>query len=247
LCPHKPWLRGFEVKGMVVGLFKTGMRLTLIIWTLIILTGCNLKEKKNIQPVNGSSYSNIDTTSSKAGQIEETSETDPYDGLANAFFDTTTLKGKRQWIMNHFIARNKITSPDYDTLIDLTYDGHKDYVIGYYRQSGTGIKNRVNVYFYKTQCKCYILNEQLSNLPNPTFYIKQKRITGFYIGNGGGGGGRLEWLNGKWTTTKEFDVDNEGDTTKWKISYPLKKRNKIIIRPYQMIPPNDILETNIKL
>ena len=71
-------------------------------------------------------------------------------------------------------------------------------------------------------------------------------ITGFYIGNGGGSGGKLEWINNKWTTTKEFDVDKEGDSTKWNISYPLKKKKKVIVRPFQMIPPEEILETDIK-
>lgn len=170
-----------------------------------------------------------------------------YDSLRNLKVDTTTLAGKTEHIMNQFYIENDLVSPDYDTLIDLTYDGNKDYIIGYYGRQGTGIKNRVKVYFFNAKCNCYILNEQLSDLPNPTFYIKEKKITGFYIGNGGGGGGRLEWLNNKWTTTKEFDVDNEGDTTKWKVSYLLKKETEIKVRPYQMIPPEDILETDIKM
>jgi hypothetical protein len=170
-----------------------------------------------------------------------------YDSLRNLQVDTTTLAGKREYIINQFYIENDLVSPDYDTLIDLTYDGNKDYVIGYYGRSGTGIKNRVKVSFFNTKCNCYILNEQLSDLPNPTFYIKAKKITGFYIGNGGGGGSQLEWLNKKWNIVKEFDVDNDGDTTKWKISYPLKKKTEIKVRPYQMIPPKDILDTDIKM
>ena len=148
--------------------------------------------------------------------------------------------------MNQFLLENGLVSPDYDTLIDLTYDGHKDYIIGYYGKSGTGIKNRVNIYLFNPKRHSYILDEQLSNLSNPTFYIKQKKITGFYIGNGGGGGSKFEWINNIWTLTKEFDVDKDGDTTKWKISYPLKKKKNTIVRPFQMIPPEEILETDIK-
>jgi hypothetical protein len=210
-----------------------------------MLTSCNLEETKNVQLRKDTAQLEIDTSHFKAEKIEETVYTDTYDSLAKAFVDTTTLKGKREWIMNHFLIGNGLISPDFDTLFDLTYDGHKDYVIGYYGQSGTGIKNRVEVYLYDIKKNCYFLNERLSDLPNPTFYITQKMITGFYIGNGGGGGTRLEWLNNKWITTKEFDVDNEGDTTKWKISYPLEKKTEIKIRPYQMIPPSDILETKI--
>jgi hypothetical protein len=170
-----------------------------------------------------------------------------YDSLRNLKVDTTTLAGKRECIMNQFYIENDLSSPDYDTLIDLTYDGNKDYIIGYYGRSGTGIKNGVKVYFYNNKYNCYIFNQQLSDLPNPTLYIKKKKITGFYIGNGGGGGRLLEWLNNKWTTTKEFVVHNDGDTTKWKISYPLKKKTEIKVRPYQMIPPEDILESDIKM
>jgi hypothetical protein len=223
------------------------MRLLLTISTVLIFTGCNMTERKNNPPEKDSLHIQSDSLIANETKIEDTLETSTYDSLANAFVDTTTLKGKREWIMNHFLIDNDLVSPDYDTLFDITYDDYKDYVIGYYGRTGTGIKNRVNVYFFNSEQNCYILNEQLSDLPNPTFYIKLKKITGFYIGNGGGGGGRLEWINDKWTTTKEFDVRNGGDSTKWKISYPIKKKTQIIIRPYQMIPPKDILETNIKL
>jgi hypothetical protein len=221
------------------------MRLPLIFFALLILTGCNLQERKAPQPANDSSHSKIDTSHSKPEKVEQPVETDPYDSLAKAFVDTTTLKGKREWIMNHFLIEYRSSSADFDTLFDLTYDGHKDYVIGYYGQAGTGIKNRVEVYFYDKKKNNYILNERLSDLPNPTFYIKQKKITGFYISIGGGGGGRLEWINGKWTPTKEFEVDNEGDTTKWIITYPLKNKKEVKIKPFQMVPPPDILETSI--
>ncbi len=169
-----------------------------------------------------------------------------FDSLANVKIDTTTLAGKRQRIIKDFIIEYAPSQPDYDTLFDLNYDEYEDYVIGFYGPSGTGIKNGVMVYFFSPNLNSYILNEKLSKIPNPTFYIKQKKITGFYIGNGGGRGWRLEWLKNKWTTTKEFYVYKEGDTTKWKINYPLTKKNRVIIRPFQMIPPKEILESEIK-
>jgi hypothetical protein len=223
------------------------MRSLLIIGTVIILTSCNLTERKNTQLTTKDSVtSQIDTTLSQNSSSGNSSYSDTYDSLARAYVDTSTLQGKRSWLMNQFLLENGLASPDYDTLFDLTYDGLKDYIIGYYGKSGTGIKNRVNVYLFNPKKHCYILDEQLSDLPNPTFYVKHKKITGFYIGNGGGGGSRLEWINNIWTTTKEFDVDKEGDTTKWKISYPLKKKKEVIVRPFQMIPPEEILETDIK-
>lgn len=79
-----------------------------------------------------------------------------------------------------------------------------------------------------------------------TFYINQKKITEFYIGNGGGGGSKLEWVSGKWIATKQFEVDYNEIKTVWKIIYPLKNKTEYFAIPYQMIPPKEILETNVK-
>lgn len=46
---------------------------------------------------------------------------------------------------------------------------------------------------------------------------------------GFGQGSRLEWINNKWTTTKEFDVHKEDDSTKWNISYPLKREKRLLL------------------
>jgi len=43
-------------------------------------------------------------------------------------------------------------------------------------QAGTGIQNRIKVFFFESKKNDYILNEQLSDLPNPTFYINNKKI-----------------------------------------------------------------------
>ena len=177
-------------------------------------------------------------------QVVEGKQNTSYDSLANLKIDTSTLKGKRKYLLNQFLINQQPSSPDYDTTFDLNYDGAKDYVIGYYGQAGNGIKNRVEVYLYDRDTKCYVLNEQLSSLPNPTFYIKQKKITSFYIA-GSGSGERLQWLSGKWVPTKLFRVDNTGDKSVWKIEYPIAKKKKFIVAPFEMIPPSEVLETHI--
>jgi hypothetical protein len=41
------------------------------------------------------------------------------------------------------------------------------------------------------------LNEELSELSNPLHStLTEKKITEFYIGNGGGSGRKLDWSNG---------------------------------------------------
>jgi hypothetical protein len=208
----------------------------------IILTGCHQVSQKRTAQKEADSTISVSVTNEPVNEIERA---DLYDSLEHAKVDTTTLSGEREYLMNRFLIEHSPSESDYDTLRDLNFDGFKDYIIGYYAMSGTGIKNRVAVYFYNKKQNRYILNEELSDLPNPTFYIDKKKITGFYIGNGGGGGGRLEWINGKWITTKEFEVHNEDSATIWKINYPVLKKKVQIIRPFQMIPPEDILETNI--
>jgi hypothetical protein len=164
----------------------------------------------------------------------------------NSHINEKTLIIKSHKLLKEFNEESKITTSDYDTLIDLNYDNIKDFIIGYYGQSGTGIKNKVRVYLFDTNKNDYVLNEQLSGLSNPTFYIKQKKITEFYIGNGGGNGSKLEWIDKKWIVTKVFDVDYNKINTIWKITYPLEMKTENITRPFQMIPPKEILETKIK-
>lgn len=164
------------------------------------------------------------------------------ESLPKIMIDTTTLEGKRAFILNEYQHFGVV----YDTLLDLNFDDHQDYVIGFYASAGTGIKNRVAVCLFDSLQNRYISNEQLSAIPNPTFYLKKKKITGFYIGNGGGEGEQLEWMDGKWTTTKTFSVENLEDKTRWKINFSLTGKKEERSMPFQMIPPQTVLETSIE-
>lgn len=160
--------------------------------------------------------------------------------------DESILKSKSQILLKEFNSESKITSADSDLLLDLNYDGVKDYIINYYGQSGTGIKNKVRIYIYDLKKNEYVLDKRLSDLSNPTFYIDKKTITEFYIGNGGGSGGQLEWINKKWTTTKTFEVEENEIKTVWKVTNSRSGKIAYFALPFQSIPPKEILETNIK-
>ena len=211
--------------------FMTTMKLTPIFISILYLTSCNFSDKKTIAETK-----NVITLDTFADIVEDKVKFE---------IDTTTLDGKRTYIINKFQYVDPRRYPDFDTLIDLTYDGNKDYIIGYYGSTGTGIKNRIEVFLYNKQIDNYILDSTLSRMPNPTFYIKQKKITGFYIGGGGGGGSKLEWKKDKWITTKTFAVDNDNGKGLWIIDYPQKSKRDTIHREFQMIPPSDILESNV--
>ena len=160
--------------------------------------------------------------------------------------DESSLAIKRHAILQDFNSESEIRTADSDLQIDLNYDGAKDYVIRYYGQSGSGIKNKVQVYLFDRKSNEYKLNEQLSELSNPSFFIDKKILTEFYIGNGGGGGSKLEWRSNKWTATKTFEVEENNIKTIWKVSDLLKGTVEYFTMPFQDIPPKKILETNIK-
>ncbi len=156
------------------------------------------------------------------------------------------VKEKSRQILEKFNSDSEFITSDYDTLIDLNYDGVKDFVIGYYGQSGSGIKNKVQVYLFDFNEQDLIYDEKLSDLSNPTFYIDKKKITEFYIGNGGGSGAQFEWINNTWTITKTFEIENNETNDVWKINYPLIPKTEYLTKPYQYIPPKEVVETRVQ-
>lgn len=149
----------------------------------------------------------------------------------------------RQALWKKFSSEYTLT--DSDTLFDINYDGNNDYLIRYEGLSGTGFKHRAAVYVYDPQKGTYVEDQLLSSVPNPTYYIPQQKITGFYIGLGAGDGVQLEWQKGKWTLTKAFSVESgkPGSLATWTVNYPLTGRQQHIKLPFQMVPPEEVLET----
>lgn len=216
----------------------------LIIVMLFFYAGC-ISENKKHSTLKKSFEKTKDTTSNASNIFSEPRLTYFYDSLLTAKVDTSTLKGKRKFIMNHFLIENAPSSSDYDTLFDLNYDGYKDYIIGYYGAAGTGYKNRVIVYLYSPVKKNYIQDENLSGLPNPSFYINRRKITSFYMAAGAGYGVELNWIDNKWIEVMSFDVENNpknNDSAFFTIKYPLKKKRQNYYSTYFYIPPSSFLE-----
>lgn len=93
---------------------------------------------------------------------------------------------------------------DYDTIIDLNFDGNKDFVLGYYGSTGSGLKNYIEAYFFDGNE--YHYDTLLSSLNNPSFYLEDSTITSFYIGNGGGFGNEYKWNGQSWKEVKTVRV-----------------------------------------
>lgn len=161
----------------------------------------------------------------------------------NIDVDTTTLEGQRKYIKCQYSQVYYHS----DTLVDLNYDGFKDYMIVYDRGTGTGAKNMAAVYFYDPAQKKYIVEDTFYRLSNPTFYLHKKKITVFYIGHGSGNGVEYQWMNNCWTVTKQFQVENKNNQTIWELTFPLSNTKKQVIHPFQPFPPDEILETNISM
>ncbi len=160
--------------------------------------------------------------------------------------DESILKEKSKLLLTQFNSQSEILSAASDTFLDLNFDGIDDYIINYYGSAGSGIKNKVSVYLYDPTKNDYVLNDQLSDLSNPTFFIAEEKITEFYIGNGGGGGSELHWKNNKWITTKSFAVENNENKSLWIITNESTGEIEKVTLPFQLVPPKIILETNVR-
>ncbi len=128
-----------------------------------------------------------------------------------------------------------------DTLIDLNGDRYKDILIEYYGASGTGLKNRIQVFLYNPSQNKFKECEQLSGLANPTFYLSKKIITGYYVANGGGYATKLKWNHLKLDTIEYFDIEvnnsNKGPVT-FTLSYynHVTKKKQVKTLPVMELP-----------
>ena len=214
-------------------------KLAFLIISFAFCLSCNNEQHKKEK-----AQINLDTASVKDEEAEkEIVTSEYYDSIAKIKIDTSTLEGKIKFIYNKTVLDLFCPIPLEDTLFDLNYDNYEDIIINYYGTAGTGMKNYVVVYTYNNRGNFFMYDSLLSRLANPSFYIKKKKITGFYLANGSGSGVQLEWMNKKWDTTMFFYVDNQGEASEWEIEYPKIKTKKNIKRTYEYIPPEEILET----
>lgn len=165
------------------------------------------------------------------------------DSLAAIHIDTSTVKGKRQYIMNQFLIEWGGLGPEYDTLLDLNFDGVDDYAIGWYGLAGNGLKHNWNVHMWHPGLKAYLEDTNLTGKPNPSFFPNDSLITSFYITYGGGSGEQWKWRNGEWQQTMSFHVENKEDKSDWLLTFPATGTKKTIRHPYQGIPPTSVLKT----
>lgn len=116
----------------------------------------------------------------------------------------SVLKKKAVVFIDHLKKNGGIPFTSNDTLIDLNKDGYIDILVEYYGASGTGLKNRIQVYLYHPSVKKFKECNQLSNLANPTFYFSKKTVAGYYVANGGGYAAKLRWRNYFQLDTMEY-------------------------------------------
>lgn len=218
-----------------------------IFFFLILIFSCREKaQRKKSQ----NSYLEYTVIKNDTPKVLNTELSD-YDSLSLVKIDTSSLEGKRNYILNQFYLQNPFRSNGNDTLFDVNYDGFKDLIIPTYGQSGTGFKYGAEVYLYTKSIRSYVLDSLLSGNPNPSFFIKEKKITSFYIGLGGGYGTEFIWKNKIWQIHKTFEVhrlgDELGSTALWRITYESSNKTEKHIKPFREIPYPEILETKIDL
>lgn len=167
------------------------------------------------------------------------------DHLKQLVFDTTTEEGKLDFIRNKVAIELFPMEPEKDTLIDVNFDHKKDFIFTYFAQAGTGRKEGMVVYLNKGDSH-FFRDSLLSSIRNPSFFLKKKKITGYYLANGGGECIELKYFNEKWNITKEVSMDNNEENSTWICTYPEKNSSKTFRIPYNYIPPSEIIEVDIK-
>lgn len=95
----------------------------------------------------------------------------------------------------------------YDTLIDLNNDGIDELFFEYYGLSGSGEKNRIELYQYDTIENVFKINESMSELVNPSFYFENNTICSYYIANGGGSASKYRWDMGKTALIENYNIE----------------------------------------
>jgi hypothetical protein len=160
--------------------------------------------------------------------------------------DTSTLEGKREYLLREFNLANGPVGAMYDTILDLNFDAHLDFVIGTHAMVGNGFRTGIEAFIYTPDCGCYLRDSVLSNMRNPSFYFAEKKISSFYISYSSGSGEEFEWIDGEWAQTKEMKMVNHGNSTVWNISNLLTGIDKKVALPYQSTPPAEVLKTNFK-
>lgn len=144
-------------------------------------------------------------------------------------------------VINYWKSQHKLEYYK-NEVFDLNYDSNDDVAI-YFHGNGTGVFNLMKIYQFEKECECYVLNEQLSDLVNPSFYIDSSIITGFYIGHGGGYGISYQWKNNKWDTLNYLSFDPYEIEPQWIVTKTnFSDKNVTIMKTENtMIPEDSIL------
>lgn len=187
-----------------------------------------------------------ETNQNKAEKQEQIlSEEDKIlDSLKGLKFDTTNYLGKISYLKNQLGIQYYPFGYDRDTLFDINYDGKKDLIFFVFALAGTGLKQGMEAYIFSPEHRCFVRDSLLSSVRNPSFFLDKKKITGFYLANGGGYCNELRYKKGRWVETKIVDVSNDNDIVDWKITNLESGKKTVIKESYFGIPPKEVLETN---
>jgi hypothetical protein len=222
------------------------MNLKISLCLLILAVGCTIKdvprEKEADVEMDSSEMKNLRVD--EVDKVSVDDEVSALDSIRAVVIDTSTLEGKRNYILREFNLSMDPMGALYDTLIDLNYDSKLDYVIGTHPQSGSG--EGMEVYLYNSALNCYLRDPLLSSMLNPSLYLNEKRVTSFYLGYGSGSGDEYEWKANKWVKTKEISMINHGSSSVWKIMDVSTGKRKEVISRYDRIPPAEVLRTKYK-
>jgi hypothetical protein len=171
-------------------------RLLIIIISILLTYNCSETTQNSL----GGNKGDI-----KIGNPEKTTDT-----ISNSYIqpivDTTVTAKEAVKLIAILKSKNDIAfNSGMDTLIDLNGDNKRDLLIEFYASAGTGIKNGTAVYLFNENRNQFL--SKPIELPNPTFYLKDKTVVSYYVGNGGGYATKFKWNGFKLDTLEYIDIN----------------------------------------
>lgn len=137
------------------------------------------------------------------------------------------IQGKASIVTHYLSDIGKYPETGLDTLIDLNGDCYPDILIESYSLNATGEGNGVDIVMYDPVKKMFDTSAIIT-LPNPSFNFKNRTVTSYYIGNGGGYAIKYEWKGYSLRLLEEYDIKiTETPTLSFNFNYVNKTTGKI--------------------
>ena len=220
------------------------MKVVFAIGFVVFMLGCETKEPASLgcfSAVDGASKLEVEVPQ-LVEQVDTLVAVPIVIPVVEVKIDTSTLEGKRDFILDEFKSGQERLAYINDTLLDLNFDSYPDLIIETYLIAGRGMRNGVEAYVFDHE-KCYYVRDTfVSAMDNPSFYLEDNRMSCFHLTFASGAGQEYEWQEGEWIVAKQFEVTNHGKSSVWKVTDDCTNTEYFFNHPFEMVPPQEVIQ-----